>query len=163
MERYMLYGFVAMFWVLLLVVVVFLFSCGGADINPKFLGKVLFSRTLNENEKVAIRDLAQCMDEHGLNTEDVVWPQKITIVRDLQCGDIAAKECLLSVDEIAVDESWIGDILTQVRHAIKHSVIFQISGDFDRGHKSMWFDSFEFIDGEVIQYQSPCPDRYEEI
>jgi hypothetical protein len=131
---------------------------GGSGSNP-IHGEVVESRSLTPEELAVWMDQAECMeteskareDIEDLNATQVAVVKKITIRKDLTCGDIPPDNLVAceTSDEIAfLDGLDHETFLRALRHEEIHYVLFYETGNSDGGHKTIWFNLDE----------SPCPE-----
>lgn len=130
---------------------------GGSSSNP-IQGEVVERRALTPDEVAIWNDQAECMEAasksrpeiEDLNATDVSIVPRITIRKNLMCGDIPPDNLIAcqTENEIAIIDGLDQETFNlALRHEEIHYILFYETGSGDGGHKSIWFDDEE----------SPCP------
>ena len=141
---------------LLILSTIFLISC-----------QIIEFRKPNEEEIRQWEYLTTCLETNGLiGAIDTEMPTYIATVKDFNCGwDTTVLECLWKPNIVVINavildwpkaHEWF---LNYLRHAWKHAILQQLTGDSDWQHKSGWFDTLlRDENGHLYSYKSPCSD-----
>ena len=145
------------------VLCLFLLLTGCIDLgssSSEFIsGEVVERRALTPDEVSIWDEQAECMetasksspDIEDLNATEVSIVPKITIRKNLMCGDIPPDNLIAcqSENEIAIVDGLDQETFNRaLRHEEIHYILFYETGNADPRHRSVWFDLTE----------SPCPE-----
>ncbi len=131
---------------------------GDSESNP-IRGEVVERRGLTESEIEVWIEQAECMeaasksrdDIEDLDATEVPFVDIITVRKDLMCGSIPPDNLVAcqTQDQIAFIDGLSPETFTRaLRHEEIHYILFFLTGNNDKNHQSIWFNSEE----------SPCPE-----
>ncbi|MEQ9618480.1 MAG: hypothetical protein RIG61_04835 [Deltaproteobacteria bacterium] len=131
---------------------------GDSGSNP-IQGEVVVRRGLTDSEIEVWIEQAECMESESksradiedLDAIEVPFVDEITIRKELSCGGIPPDNLVAcqTQKEIAFLNGLDQDtFLRALRHEEIHFILFFLTGNNDRNHRSIWFDLEE----------SPCPE-----